>query len=324
MTKSKSSHHSVVVVIAAIVSNTIIFVCKLAAALITRSSAMLAESIHSIVDIGNGVLVAYGMRQSNKPPDSRHPFGYGSELYFWSLIVAISIFGIGGGMSLYEGIRHLQHPTMLENPLLSYIVIAIGVVVEGASLIIAVKYFNQAKGASSAYGFIRASKDPSLFTVVFEDSAAVLGLLIAFVGIFLSDLTGNPLFDGAASVLIGLLLMVVAFFLARESKDLLIGEGVDKTTLKHMLRIVSLHDDVEQVGQLRTLYLGPDNLIVAIDVKFTTGINEKMIDEEISEIEIALKAKYPQIKHIFIEVASLADVRKKVYRVREKTKHTRH
>jgi cation diffusion facilitator family transporter len=314
MSKLKSSHHSVVVVVAAIISNTIIFICKLVAAVITRSSAMLAESIHSMVDIGNGALVAYGIRQSNKPPDSRHPFGYGSELYFWSLIVAISIFGIGGGMSLYEGINHLRHPVMLESPIVSYIVIAIGVLVEGASLVIAVKHFNQAKGASSAYGFIRASKDPSLFTVVFEDSAAVLGLLIAFVGIMLSDITGNPIFDGLASILIGLLLMIVAFFLARESKDLLVGEGVDKATLKRMLQIVSAHDDVEKVGQLRTLYLGPDNLIVAIDVKFTTGINEKMIDEEISEIEMALKAEYPQIKHIFIEVASLADVQKKVYR----------
>jgi cation diffusion facilitator family transporter len=314
MGKSKNSHHSTIVVAAAIISNTIIFICKLAAALITRSSAMLAESIHSMVDIGNGVLVAYGMRRSNKPPDSRHPFGYGSELYFWSLIVAISIFGIGGGMSLYEGIRHLQHPTMLESPIISYVVIAIGIVVEGASLVIAVKHFNQAKGASSAYGFIRASKDPSLFTVVFEDTAAVIGLLIAFVGIGLSELTGNPMFDGLASVMIGLLLMVVAFFLARESKDLLIGEGVEKTTLKRMRRIITAHDDVEKVGQLRTLYLGPDNLIVAIDVKFTTGINEKMIDDEISEIEAALRAEYPQIKHAFIEVASLADVQEKAYR----------
>ena len=314
MSKQHIYRHSVVVVAAAIISNVIIFVCKLIAALITRSSAMLAESIHSIVDIGNGTLVAYGIRQSNKPSDDRHPFGYGSELYFWSLIVAISIFGIGGGMSLYEGIRCLQNPTTLENPIISYIVIVIGIIIEGASLVIAVKHFNKAKGASSAYGFIRASKDPSLFTVVFEDTAAVIGLLTAFIGIFLSEMTGNLMFDGLASICIGLLLMIVAFFLARESKDLLIGEGVDRITLKHMQEIVTAHDDVEKVGQLRTLYLGPDNLIVAIDVKFTTGINEKMIDDEIGKIEIALKREYPQIKHIFIEVASLADVQEKIHR----------
>jgi cation diffusion facilitator family transporter len=304
----KKSYSSTVVVVAAIISNVTIFICKLVAAIVTKSSAMMAESIHSVVDIGNGLLVAYGMKRSKKPADARHPFGYGSELYFWALIVAISIFGIGGGMSLYEGVQHIQHPVYIENPMVNYIILSLGILIEGASLIIATKHFNRAKGAKSAYGFIRASKDPSLFTVVFEDSAAVVGLAIAFVGILLSEVTGNPVFDGIASMFIGVLLMIVAFFLARESKDLLIGEGVEKSVLRRMRALVLDVPDVEAIGVLRTLYIGPNTLLVNLDVKFTTHIEAEAIDERIEEIESSLKKAYPEVKHVYIEVASLEDV----------------
>jgi cation diffusion facilitator family transporter len=300
---------AVVVVIAAIIANLLVAAVKIIAAVMTRSSAMVAESIHSIVDTGNGALVAFGMRQSKKPADDHHPFGYGLELYFWTLVVAISIFGIGGGMSLYEGISHLRNPVPIENASLNYIVLGLSALFEGAALVVAIRNFNRAKGTKrTAYNFIRATKDPSLFTVVFEDTAAMVGLLFAFLGVFLSQLTGNPYFDGLASIAIGLLLMIVAFFLARESRDLLIGEGVERHVQTHMKKIILGVDGVMQVGSLRTLYFGPDNLLVNIDINFEKGMKAEKIDVVIGYIEAALIKKYPEVKHVYIEVASIADV----------------
>jgi cation diffusion facilitator family transporter len=303
------SHEATVVVVAAIISNVFVAIIKIIAALLTRSSAMIAESIHSVVDIGNGLLVAFGMRQSRKPADEHHPFGYGLELYFWTLVVAISIFGIGGGMSLYEGITHLRDPILLEHVTVNYVVLGLSALFEGSALVVAIRNFRRAKGKKrTAYSFIRTSKDPSLFTVVFEDAAAMIGLLMAFLGVFLGQVFDNPHFDGAASVGIGLLLMTVAFFLARESKDLLVGEGVDKHVQTHMEELVLSVDGVKQIGALRSLYLGPNNLLINLDVNFAKGMRAERIDETIAEIENTLTAEYPEVKNIYIEVASLADV----------------
>jgi len=300
---------SKVAVIAAVVGNLTIAVIKFVAAALTGSSAMLSEGIHSLVDTGNGVLLLLGMRASTSPPDDEHPFGHGMELYFWTLIVAISIFGIGGGMSLYEGVQHMLHPSHVENPWPSYIVLAISAIVEGASFLIAMREMNSVRGKRGIRQFIRTSKDPSLFTVVFEDSAAVLGLGVAFAGILLGQLTGSPLWDGAASVIIGLLLMGVAFLLARESKGLLIGEGVEPEVLARMRTLIDAEEAVAAVGQVRTMYLGPHDLLLNLDVAFRKGMPAEQIHSAIGRIEDALKGAYPEVGSVYIEVDSLKDVR---------------
>ena len=300
---------SKVAVIAAVVGNLLIAVIKFVAAALTGSSAMLSEGIHSLVDTGNGGLVLMGMRRSAASADDEHPFGHGKELYFWTLIVAISIFGIGGGMSAYEGIRHLLHPSHVENPWPSYIVLAISALVEGASFLVAMRQFTAARGETGIREFIRTSKDPSLFTVVFEYSAAMLGLAVAFLGIWLGQLTGSPYFDGAASVVIGVILAGVAFLLARESKGLLIGEGVEPAVLAAMRDLVNAEQAVDGCGLVRTMYLGPNDLLVNLDVAFTKSLPAEEIHDAIGRIEDALKSAYPEIGRVYIEVDSLTDVR---------------
>ena len=300
---------SKVAVIAAVIGNLLIAAIKFVAAALTGSSAMISEGIHSLVDTGNGILLLLGMRRGAVPADAEHPFGHGKELYFWSLIVAISIFAIGGGMSMYEGIVHMIDPVHVENPWPSYIVLAISALVEGTSFFIAMRQLNARRGKLGVAGFIRVSKDPSLFTVVFEDSAAMAGLVVAFLGIWLGQLTGNPLFDGAASVIIGLILVSVAFLLARESKGLLIGEGAEPEMLVDMRSIVEAETTVQALGMMRTMYLGPNDLLVTLDVAFRTGIGAEDIHDAVGRIETALKSTYPEIARIYIEVDSLRDVR---------------
>ncbi len=295
-------------VIAAIVANLVIATIKFIAAAITGSSAMIAEGIHSLVDTGNGGLILFGLYRSARPENPRHPFGYGKELYFWSLIVAISIFGIGGGMSVYEGILHIREPSELHDPSVNYWVLGIATLVEGTSFVIALRQFWAAKGTRSAIEFVRKTKDPSLFTVVFEDAAAMLGLLVAFIGVFLSQYFNEPRLDGAASVLIGVILMAVAWVLAIESKGLLIGEGVDAAVLERMHATVDADPDVEHVGKIRTLYFGPHDLLVTLDVVFQKSLLAEAINTAIGRIHAALRQVSPEIKHVYIEVESLRDL----------------
>ncbi len=299
---------SKVAVIAAVVGNLVIAVSKFVAASITGSSAMIAEGIHSLVDTGNGMLLLLGMKRAKRPADAEHPFGHGKELYFWSLIVAISIFGIGGGMSVYEGILHMQHPSPLEDPTIAYVVLVFAALVEGASLFVAMREFNAAKGSMAVRKFIRTSKDPSLFTIVFEDSAAILGLVVAFLGVYLSHSLRMPVLDGLASVIIGLILMGVAFLLARESKGLLIGEGVEPEALAGMRAIVVADEAVEQVGDVRTIFFGPEDLLVNLDVAFKPKLSLAAVHTAIGRVEAALKAAYPEVNRVYIEVDSLTDV----------------
>ena len=214
------------VIYAAIGANLAIAIMKFVAAALTGSSAMVSEGIHSLVDTGNGGLLLFGIHKSKQPADATHPFGYGKELYFWSLIVAVLIFGVGGGISIYEGIAHLLHPRPLEDPFWSYLVLGFAAVFEGLVFVIAFRAFQALKGEDeSIWQAIKSSKDPTTFTVLFEDAAAMLGLIFAFVGIFLAYQFENPYLDGVASVCIGLLLAAVAVVLAYESKGLLVGEG---------------------------------------------------------------------------------------------------
>ena len=299
---------STTAVVAAVVGNLLIGIIKFIAAALTGSSAMIAEGIHSIVDTGNGLLVLFGMRESRVPADDEHPFGHGKELYFWTLIVAISIFGIGGGMSVYEGVVHILQPVRLEDPTAAYIVLAISALVEGSSFALALRQFNKARGTTGMARFVRITKDPSLFTVVFEDSAALLGLAIAFLGVFFGHLLGNPYFDGGASIAIGGLLMVVAWGLARESKGLLIGEGVEPDMLAKMRSVVDADPAVRRVGVILTMYLGPADLLVTLDVHFAPGIPAESVDEAIDRIEAGLKSVCPEVTRVYVEASSLREV----------------
>jgi cation diffusion facilitator family transporter len=292
-------------VFAAIAGNIIIAVVKFIAAAVTGSSAMLSEGIHSLVDTGNGGLLFHGMRQSELPADDAHPFGHGRELYFWSLIVAISIFGIGGGMSVYEGITHITHPSPLENPTLAYVVLAFSAVVEGTSFLVAYREFRKSKGRKSAFAAIRTGKDPSLFTVVFEDAAAMLGLSFAFLGVFLGHTLNNPYLDGVASVAIGLLLASVAGWLAYESKGLLVGEGADAATLREIAALIGADDAVDCVGPLLTQYNGPHDLLLNVEVQFRHGLPAEEIHDAVHRVEDVVTARFPEIRRIYIEVGAL-------------------
>lgn len=299
---------SKVAVIAAVIGNLLIAVSKFVAAALTGSSAMIAEGIHSLVDTGNGGLMLLGMRRSTRPADDEHPFGHGKELYFWTLIVAISIFGIGGGMSVYEGILHLLHPVRAENPLVAYIVLAVAAAIEGSSFFVAMRELTHARGSRRTLEFVRVSKDPSLFTIVFEDSAALVGLVVAFAGVFLGQVTGSPYFDGAASVIIGLLLMTVAWSLASESRGLLVGEGAEPAVIDHMRELVRADEAVAEVGDIRTMYFGPDDLLLNLDVVFRPTLDVGEVRAAIDRIEPELKAAYPEVQRIYIEAASLRGI----------------
>src|ERR1051325_5263645 len=235
------------VVYAALAGNLAIAVTKFVAAAITGSSAMLSEGIHSVVDTGNGALLLLGVRLSRKPPDATHPFGYGMELCFWSLVVAIMIFALGGGMSVYEGVTHITHPNQLKDPTWNYIVLGFALLFEGISFLFAMKAFRKEKGKRGIWQTVHTSKDPTTFTVLFEDTAALLGLLVALVGISLGHWLNKPYLDGVASIVIGAILGVVAAFLAYESKGLLIGEGVDDETLDSIRAIAAEDSAVLEV-----------------------------------------------------------------------------
>ncbi len=296
---------------AAIIGNLAIAVVKFIAAAITGSSAMISEGIHSIVDTGNGVLLLLGLKRAKQPADGSHPFGYGKSLYFWTNIVAISIFGIGGGMSLYEGITYIGDvtpSTELGDPTAAYIVLAIAILIESSSFTIAIRQFFQAKGAKSSMEFFKESKDPSLYTVVLEDSAALLGLFFAFLGIFFGHLLKNPYLDGMASIAIGILLMSVAWFLAHRTSDLLLGEGVSAEMLADIRRRVEEDPAVERSGDILTMYLGPHDLLINMGVCFVPGTTAEQMHQAIRRIEAELRRTYPETNRVYIEAESLPAV----------------
>jgi cation diffusion facilitator family transporter len=295
---------SKVAVFAAMAGNLAIAITKLIAAYFSGSSAMLSEGIHSVVDTGNGALLLVGLRQSRKPADARHPFGHGKELYFWPLVVAIMIFALGGGMSVYEGVTHLMHPTHAD-PTWNYVVLGIAFVFESISSVFAFKAFRGELKGQRPLAAIRASKDPTTFTVLFEDSAALLGLVVAFLGIFLGNVLHNPYFDGIASIVIGLILAVVAAFLAYETKGLLIGEGVNPETLDSLRSIATADPAVQEVRKSLTMHFGPYEVLLTLDILFKKELTAEEITSAINRIEAAIRARHTEIKHVFIEAKSL-------------------
>jgi len=285
--------------------NAAIAVSKYIAAAFTGSSAMLSEGIHSTVDTGNGLLLLLGLHRSRKPPDQSHPFGHGKELYFWSLIVAITIFGIGGGVSAYEGILHLLHPQPLEDPTWNYWVLGLAAVFEGASFAIALREFLHAKGARSTWQTVRTSKDPTVFIVLFEDSAALLGLLAAFLGVYLGHMFNNPFVDGVASIVIGLLLAGVSVVLAHESKGLLLGESADPAIVKDIHELSRALPIVADVQCPLTMHFGPDEVLLNLEIQFRPGLPPGEITQAINQLEREIREKHPEFKRIFIEARAL-------------------
>lgn len=292
-------------VVAAIVGNCAIAVIKFIAGAMTGSSAMISEGIHSVVDTGNGGLLYYGLNRGARPADEHHPFGHGMEVYFWSLIVAVSIFGVGGGMSIYEGITHIQHPAPLEDPTINYIVLAVAMVFESLSFSVAWRVFRKSRGSRRTLAAIHHGKDPSLFTVLFEDTAALLGLVVAFFGVFLSHQLNEPVLDGAASIAIGAILVVAALWLAYESRSLLVGEAADPELVAAVREIALADPSVTGLGVVLTMHLGPEDVLLNIEVQFTSGLPAEDIHTAVHRIEERITDAYPEVSRIFIEVESL-------------------
>jgi cation diffusion facilitator family transporter len=295
------------VIIAALVGNTLIAVTKFAAAIISGSSAMLSEGIHSLVDTGNQILLLHGLKQAKKPPDETFPFGHGKEIYFWSFIVAMLIFALGGGVSLYEGIRHLQHPLPISNLLTNYTVLGLAMVFEGGSWYFGYREFSRAKGKWGYFKAVQRAKDPSVFMVLFEDTAAILGLLVAFAGVLLTQITGMLYFDGAASILIGVILVGTAIWLAHETKGLLIGESANRPVINTIRKILQANKLIDNVNEILTLHMGPDYILANISVDFKDDATADEIEQITAEIDREIKNQYPKIKRIFIEAEKRRD-----------------
>ncbi len=305
-TEENKGSESKTAIYAAIAGNLLIAATKFTAAFFTGSSAMLSEGIHSVVDTGNGLMILLGDSRSQRPADEEHPFGHGRELYFWALIVALSIFAVGGGVSIYEGIAHLQNPNEATSPTWNYAVLGISAVFEGISWWFGWKAFSKVRDGKPILKAIHLSKDPTVFIVVLEDSTALLGLAIAFSGLFLGQQFDSPYFDGAASILIGLLLCSVAFFLASETKGLLIGEAVDAKTLKGIRQIAQDDDCVEKVLSSLTLHLGAHDILLTLELEFNQNITAPDLRSAIRRIEDKVKNKFPDITRVYFEAASLS------------------
>lgn len=294
------------VIVAALLGNAGIAATKFIAAALTGSSAMLSEAIHSVVDTGNQILLLWGLRQARRPADAQFPLGHGKEIYFWSFVVALLIFAVGAGVSIYEGIKHLVHPHEMESVLMNYIVLSVGLVFEGVSWSIAVREFRKVKGDRGYFEAVRTGKDPTNFVVLLEDSAALLGLLTALAGVTLGHLTGNPYFDGSASVVIGLILAAVAVLLAWETKGLLIGEAAGPDVQQRIRTLVQSHAGIERLNELITMHMGPENILVNLSVDFAAQLSSDAVESTTADLNRLIKQEIPNVRRVFIEAANLS------------------
>ncbi len=299
-----ASHASKRVIYAALIGNSLIAITKFAASAYTGSSAMLSEAIHSVVDVFNQLLLLYGLRRADRAADEEHPFGYGRELYFWAFVVAILIFAIGSGVSLYEGITKVMNPHQVSDPMVNYVVLGLAMLFEAFSLRVAVKEFNKMRGEMRWITAVRHSKDPAVFTVLFEDIAAMIGLFIALVGLALAQYLELPWMDGAASIGIGVLLAVTAIFLAYETKALLIGEAASDMLRSGVQEIVANAESVRMINELRTMHMGPQDVLLALSLDFHDHLTAGKVEEAIYILEMAIKSRFPEITRLFIEVQS--------------------
>jgi cation diffusion facilitator family transporter len=301
-----ASHTSRTVIYSALAGNAAIAITKFAAAMFTGSAAMLSEAIHSCVDTGNQLLLLFGLRRAAKPPSAKHPFGYGLQLYFYTFVVAVLIFGVGAMISIMHGIEKIQHPHAIEHAWVNYLVLSLGILFEGAVWIVAFKAFNKERGRKSIWSAVRNSKDPTVFTVLFEDTAALMGLVVALLGVFLSESLNMPVIDGIASVIIGVILAVTAFFLAFESQSLLTGEAASHDTRVGINRIARAEPGVEGLNQALTMHFGPNDVLVALSLDFKDSLSAKQVEDTVTRLEQAIKAEHPDVTRIFIEAQSFA------------------
>lgn len=308
------SDSSKVSIYAAMAANIAIGVAKFIGAGISGSSAMLSEGIHSVVDSVNEVLLLYGLKQSEAGPDEQHPLGHGQELYFWSLMVAVLIFALGGGISVYEGIQSFQHPEPANSPLVSYIVLGAASVFEGAALFVSIREFNKTRteDGQSLWRAIQDSKDPSSFIVIVEDAAALAGLAVAFAGVWLSETLENPMYDAIASMVIGVLLTVVATALVTETKGLLIGESASQATRDGIKAIVRSDDAVLDMGPPITIHFGPSEVMLAMNIEFRDELSADDIEAAVRRIESKIRHKHAEVKRIFIEAQAAPELEEKV------------
>jgi cation diffusion facilitator family transporter len=289
------------VIYAALIGNFLIALTKFIAFFITKSSAMLSEGVHSVVDTGNQILLLYGLRRARMPADERFPFGHGKEVYFWSFVVAIMIFAVGAAVSIYKGFHHVLHPIPILNPYLNYIVLGLAMLFEGAAWYFAFTEFTKAKGKWGYVQAVQRGKDPTMFVVLFEDSAAMAGLIIAFLGILLSQITGNAVYDGIASIIIGLILGGTAAWLAYETKGLLIGESANKDVIRGVREIAIAYDNILHVNEILTMHMGPDFILLNLSVDFVDEASTGDLEKSIARLDREIKRAFPRIKRIFVE-----------------------
>jgi cation diffusion facilitator family transporter len=296
-----SQHSSKKVIYAALLGNLLIALTKFGAAAWTGSSAMLSEGVHSLVDTGNEGLLLYGLHRAARAPDAAHPFGYGREIYFWTFIVALLVFALGAGVSFYEGIVHILDPEPVESPIVNYVVLGLSLVFESGSWWVAMREFRRSKGELSTFQAVRESKDPTTFTVLFEDSAALIGLVIAFVGVGSAQYLGMPELDGAASIGIGLVLAMTALVLARETKGLLIGEATHPSVQASILSMAQADPAIDQANGVLTVHLAPQQVVAALSADFADDLTTLDIEACVTRIEAQVKQAHPEITMLFIK-----------------------
>ena len=298
--------------VVALLANLGIAASKFVAAAITGSSAMLTEGVHSVVDSTNQLLLMWGRRAAKRPPDKYHPFGYGRELYFWSFVVAVLVFALGAGVSIYEGIIHIAHPEPAVSPVIAYGVLLVAFLLEGWSTLEAFADFKKAKGNLGWFRAVRRSKDPPAFIVLLENGAAMAGIIAAAIGLALSQLTGNPFYDGAASVVIGVILAFTAMLLAHESKGLLIGEAADPQLVKSLRELACEKSGVVGVGHVLTVHSSPDQITVMMNVDFRDDMLAGDVERIVGEVESDARERWPQVRRLFVRpMQGAADERKK-------------
>lgn len=303
------------VVLAALAGNVGIAVVKFGAAFYTGSSAMLSEAIHSLVDTSNQGLILLGMQRSARPADDKHPFGYGKELYFYCFVVAILLFSLGAGVSIYEGIEKIRNPHEMTSPVVNYVVLGLSLLMEAGSFTVAFKEFNVLRGDAGILETVRASKDPVVFTVLFEDAAALLGLLVALIGIFVSETMGEPWIDGLTSIVIGVILGGVAVILSRETHGLLIGEAADPALaqgIRDLIRADSRSartEAIKAINEVRTLHFGPRDVLVTASIDFKNTISAAAVENAVARMERSIKEKFPEVRRLYIEIQSGRDHR---------------
>lgn len=302
------SSGSRIAVFGAVAANLFIALAKFVAAFLTGSSAMISEGVHSMVDTGNQSLLLFGIRRSERPPDKAHPFGHGKEIYFWGLMVAVLLFGVGGGISVYEGVMHVLHPSPAGDPTWNYVVLAIAFVAEGISWMIAFRELLHRTGSGSLLARLRSSTDPAVYTVVAEDSAALAGIVIAFAGVLLGHMFDEPRLDGLASIGIGALLIGVSIFLIRETRGLLVGEAAGGEVVRRIRDVALADEAVVDVHGPLTMQMGPDQILVNLSLDFRPGISAEDLVACIRRVEESIQRTIPSVQSIAIEVGSLRSI----------------